>query len=77
MGYLSQKNKKTEQINTTNSNSKQTSTMNFQFKDQVALQKLIKQMQTERPQSAIKIESERRQLAEDFVPGPYDVICAR
>eukprot|EP00797_Seminavis_robusta_P027893 Sro52_g030980.1 Nitrilase family, member 2 (208) ;mRNA; r:66493-67116 len=34
-------------------------------------------MKTRKPQSAVKIESERRPLAPDFVPGPYDCICAR
>ena len=47
------------------------------FNNKEALSKLISDMETKRPQSAIKIESERRPLAPDFIPGPYDVICAR
>ena len=51
--------------------------LTFTFNNQAALSKLISDMESSKPQSAIKIESERRPLADDFVPGPYDVICAR
>lgn len=47
------------------------------FNNKAALSELINEMKTKKPQSALKIESERRPLAHDFVPGPYDVICAR
>lgn len=47
------------------------------FNNKAAISQLIKDMKSAKPQSALKIESERRPLAENFVPGPYDVICAR
>ena len=47
------------------------------FNNKAALKQLIQEMKHAKPQSAVKSESERRPLAEDFVPGPYDVICAR
>lgn len=49
----------------------------FTFNNKQALAKLISDMESKKPASAVKIESERRPLAADFVPGPYDVICAR
>jgi hypothetical protein len=47
------------------------------FNNKAAISQLIKEMKSAKPQSAVKIEAERRPLAEDFIPGPYDVICAR
>lgn len=47
------------------------------FNNKAALSQLINDMKSKKPQSALKIESERRPLSHDFVPGPYDVICAR
>jgi hypothetical protein len=47
------------------------------FNNKAAVSKLINDLKSQRTQSALKIESERQLLAANFVPGPYDCICAR
>jgi hypothetical protein len=47
------------------------------FNNKVAVSQLINDMKSQPTHSALKIESERQPLAADFVPGPYDCICAR
>jgi hypothetical protein len=52
-------------------------TIRTSFNNKAAISQLIKDMKSQRTQSAMKIEGERQLLAADFTPGPYDCICAR